>query len=148
MSLKEQLMADIKSAMKSKESERLATLRFVHAAIKDCEINMRPKEASEEDYVGVLKKMAKQRNDSIEQFENASRQDLADKEKSELTIIENYLPEPLSEEVVEACVLESIKEAGAESMKDMGKVMKLVKEKTNGAADNKLVSSIVKSKLQ
>ena len=148
MSLKEQIMADVKSAMKNKETELLATLRFVHSEIKNREINMRPQELTDEDVIAVLKKLAKQRKDSIEQFKSANRQDLADKEQQELLVIEKYLPQSLSPEQVESFVLEAIKECDAQSMKEMGKVMKLVMEKTKGAADNKTISDIVRSKLQ
>ncbi len=148
MSLKEQIMADVKSAMKNKESDKLLTLRFIHSAIKNCEIEIRPKEISDDEVQTVLKKLAKQRRDSIEQYEKAQRQDLASKEKLELQIIESYLPESLSPEKIEELVLEAIRETSASSMKDMGKVMKLVLEKSQGAADNKIVSDIVKSKLQ
>ena len=148
MSLKEQIMADVKSAMKNKEADLLTTLRFVHSEIKNREINMRPKELTDDDVVAVLKKLAKQRKDSIEQFQNANRQDLADKEQQELSVIEKYLPEQMSADKVEAIVVEAIKECDAQSMKDMGKVMKVVMEKTQGAADNKVISDIVKAKLQ
>ncbi|MCB0391916.1 MAG: GatB/YqeY domain-containing protein [Bdellovibrionales bacterium] len=148
MSLKEQIMADVKSAMKNKEQDLLSTLRFVHAEIKNFEINNRPKELTDDDVIVVLKKLAKQRKDSIEQYTNANRQDLADKEKFELEVIEKYLPEQMSAEQLTSIVEEAIKESEAQSMKDMGKVMKIVMVMTKGAADNKTVSDIVKSKLQ
>ena len=148
MSLKEQIMADVKSAMKNKEQDKLTTLRFLHSAIKNREIEVRPNELQDSDVQAVIKKLVKQRKDSIEQYENAGRQDLADKEKFELDVIQTYLPEALSEDQVKAAVQEAIKESGASSMKDMGKVMKLVGEKTQGNADMKMVSEIVKSQLQ
>ena len=147
MSIKEQLMADIKSAMKNKESDKLATLRFLHSAIKNKEIEVRPKELTEDDVLSVIKKMVKQRKDSIEQYERAGRQDLADKEKAELVFMNTYLPEQLSEEKVLSIVKETITELGAKDMKDMGKVMQAVLTKTGGAADNKVVSQLVKQSL-
>ncbi|MCB0414640.1 MAG: GatB/YqeY domain-containing protein [Bdellovibrionales bacterium] len=147
MSIKEQLMADIKSAMKNKESDKLATLRFLHSAIKNKEIEVRPKELTEDDVLSVIKKMVKQRKDSIEQYEGAGRQDLADKEKAELVFMNTYLPEQLSEEKVLSIVKETITELGAKDMKDMGKVMQAVLTKTGGAADNKVVSQLVKQSL-
>lgn len=148
MSLKEQIMADVKLAMKNKESEKLSTLRFVHSAIKNFEIEIRPKEITNDEIQLVLKKLVKQRKDSIEQYEKANRMDLADKEKRELEVIESYLPSSLSAEKVAELVVAAIQESGASSMKDMGKVMKIVLEKSQGAADNRIVSEIVKAKLQ
>ena len=148
MSLKEQIMDDVKVAMKNKESEKLQALRLIHSAIKNQEIEIRPKTISEEEVVLVLKKLAKQRKDSIEQYTNANRVDLADKEMAELKIIEAYLPTQMSAEKVESLIIEVIRETGSSSMKDMGKVMKIVLEKSLGTADNKLVSEIVKAKLQ
>ena len=148
MSLKDQIMTDVKTAMKAKEMDKLQTLRGVQAAIKNKEIENRPNELTDSDVLDVLKKLAKQRKDSIEQFEQASRQDLVEKEKEELSIIQTYLPKPLSEEKVRELVVASISEVGATSMKEMGAVMKLVLEKTGGAADNKVVSQLVKESLQ
>ncbi len=147
MSLKQRIMDDVKSAMKSKESEKLQALRFLHAAIKNKEIDIRPKEISDDDVLAVIKKMAKQQKDSVDQFEKAGRNDLADNEKSQLKFIEGYLPEQLSKEKVEAFVSEAITELNASSMKEMGAVMKAVMAKTQGAADNKMVSEIVRAKL-
>lgn len=147
MDLKEQLMADIKSAMKNKESEKLATLRFLHSAIKNKEIDSRPKELTEEDLLSVVKKAVKQRKEAIEQFQTAGRQDLVDKESSELKILSEYLPAQLSSEQVASIVDEVVAALGANSMKQMGAVMKEVMAKTNGAADNKLISQLIKDKL-
>lgn len=148
MSLKEQIMADVKLAMKNKEADLLATLRFIHAEIKNREIDMRPQPLSDEDVIAVLKKLAKQRKDSIEQFQSANRADLVEKEQNELSVIEKYLPEQLSSDEIAAFVEEAIEETEATSIKDMGRVMKAVMDKTQGAADNKTISEIVKSKLQ
>lgn len=148
MSLKEQIMADVKSAMKNKEQDKLNALRFIHAAIKNKEIEVRPREANDDDVLAVLKTLAKQRKDSIEQYEKGGRTDLADKEKFELNIIESYLPQQMSREQVEAVVSEVISALNATSIKQMGAVMKEVLAKTAGAADGRMVSEIVKSKLQ
>ncbi|MCB9026976.1 MAG: GatB/YqeY domain-containing protein [Bdellovibrionaceae bacterium] len=148
MSLKEQIIADVKSAMKNKEADLLLTLRFIHAEIKNREIDMRPQQLSDDDVVGVLKKLAKQRKDSMVQFKSANREDLVLKEQQELTIIEKYLPEQLSPDKIATFVEEAIQETQAQSIKDMGRVMKVVMEKAKGAADNKVISDIVKSKLQ
>lgn len=148
MSLKEQIMADVKSAMKNKDQGRLDTLRFIHSAIKNKEIDSRPNELTEQDVMAVLKTMAKQRKESIEQYEKGNRQDLAEIEKFQLSIIESYLPQQMSREQVEAIVSEVITSMNATSMKQMGAVMKEVLAKTGGAADNKTVSEVVKAKLQ
>ncbi|MCJ8275534.1 MAG: GatB/YqeY domain-containing protein, partial [Bdellovibrionales bacterium] len=140
MSLKEQILADIKDAMKAKEADKVSTLRMVNSSIKNKEIEVRPNELTEQDVLSVLKKLSKQRKDSIEQFQKAGRDDLVQQEQKELQIIEGYLPEQMGEDQVKAIVQEVINETGASSMKDMGKVMQAVLAKTDGAADNKLVS--------
>ncbi len=147
MSLKIQIMDELKEAMKSKDQLKLSTLRFLNSQIKNKEIELRPNAISEEDIVSVIKKSVKQRQDSIQQYTQANRQDLADIEISELKILETYLPQMMSEAQVKAFVLEAIKETGAKDAKDMGKVMKAVMAKTNGQADNKLVSELVKQTL-
>ncbi|MCB0411800.1 MAG: GatB/YqeY domain-containing protein [Bdellovibrionales bacterium] len=146
--LKSKIMDDVKAAMKNKEADRLSAIRFLQAAIKNKEIDVRPNTITDEDIMGVIKKMAKQRKDSIEQFQKAGRQDLADKESFELSVIEEYLPAQMSEEQVTKVVNEVIQALNASSMKDMGAVMKEVQAKTQGAADGKLISQIVKAKLQ
>lgn len=148
MSLKEQILADIKEAMKNKEADRLSAIRFLQSAVKNKEIELRPKTIEDQDILGVIKKLAKQRKESIEQYENAGRTDLADKEKFELSVLETYLPEQLSREQVEKVVDEVIQKLGASSMKDMGAVMKEVQARTAGQADGKMLSEVVKSKLQ
>ncbi|MCB0378038.1 MAG: GatB/YqeY domain-containing protein [Bdellovibrionales bacterium] len=148
MSLKETLNEAVKIAMKARDMERVSALRMVTAAVKNKEIEVRPNDLTDEDVLGVLKKLCKQRKDSIEQYQNAGRTDLVEKEQKELHVIEEYLPEQMSEDQVKGFVEEAIKETGASSMKDMGKVMQAVLAKTQGAADNKLVSQIVKNILQ
>ena len=146
-SLKEKILSDIKESMKAKEQLRLSTLRFLNAQIKNKEIEMRPDSISDAGVISVIKKSVKQRQDSIEQYENAGRQNLADNEKAELSILESYLPEIMSEDQVKVFVDEAIKESGATKMKDMGQVMKLVMAKTQGQADNKMISQLVKQSL-
>lgn len=140
-------MSQIKEAMKAKEADKLATLRFIHAALKNKEIEIRPKELTDDDTMAALKKMAKQRQDSIKQYKDASRDDLAAKEEYELGILKTFLPEALSKEATEEIIKKVVADIGAESMKDMGKVMKGVMEASKGAADNKVVSDIVRSLL-
>ena len=138
-------MSQIKEAMKAKEADKLATLRFIHAAIKNKEIDIRPKELTDDDTMAVLKKMAKQRQDSIKQYQDAGRDELAKKEEYEFSILKTFLPEALSKEKTEEIVKSVIADLGASEMKDMGKVMKGVLEASKGAADNKVVSDMVRS---
>ncbi len=148
MSLREQVLADMKEAMKNKQADRLSAIRMLQAAIKNKEIEVRPNEMTEQDTLSVVKKLAKQRKDSIEEYEKAGRQDLADKEKFELTVLEAYLPAQLSKEQVEKVVEEVIQSLGAKDIKQMGAVIKEVQNRTQGAADGKTISEIVKSRLQ
>lgn len=147
MSLKDKILSDIKDAMKNKDAVVLSTLRFLNAAIKNKEIEVRPNAITDEDVVNVIKKSVKQRQDSIEQYENAGRPELAENEKAELKILEAYLPEQLSEDQIAVIVREAITATGASTMKDMGGVMSYVREKTGGNADNRIVSQIVKNAL-
>lgn len=147
MELRDRIMADVKTAMKEKETLKLNTLRFLQAAIKNREIELRPNPITMDDVLAVLKKTVKQRKESIEQYTAAARQDLVDQETAELKVLESYLPAQLSREQIEKAVLEVIAALGAKSIKDMGAVMKETIAKTAGAADNKIVSEIIKSKL-
>lgn len=147
MEVREKLMADMKDAMRTKDQVRLEAIRFLQAAIKNREIEVRPNAITADDVLAVIKKMVKQRKESIEQYQTAGRQDLVDKEASELKILENYLPAQMSREQIEAVVTAVIAETKAASIKDMGTVMKAVVAKTAGAADNKIVSEVIKSKL-
>lgn len=147
MSLREQISNDIKDAMRAKDSAKLNALRMVQSAFKNREIEMRPDPMGEEEHIAVLKKLAKQRKESIEQYQAAKRQDLVDAETTELKLIETYLPAQMSREQVEKIVAEVIAATGANSIKAMGAVMKEVQARTSGTADNKLVSEIIKSKL-
>lgn len=147
MNLKTQILDDMKNAMKSKDQVRLETIRFLQSAVKNREIELRPAEISNDEILGVIKKLVKQRKESIDQFKSAGRNDLADKEMQELTVLETYLPQQMSREQVEAAVTTAIAKTGAKTMKDMGALMKEVMALTAGAADNKMVSEIVKAKL-
>lgn len=148
MSLREQITQDIKAAMKAKEMDKLNALRLVQSAFKNREIELRPNPMSEEEYMVVLKRLVKQRKESIEQYKAANRQDLVDAEAKELALLETYLPAQMSREQMEQIVDEVIKSTGATSVKEMGAVMKAAQTKTAGQADNKVLSEIIKSKLQ
>jgi uncharacterized protein YqeY len=145
--IRERLTADMKNAMREKNQLKLDTIRFLQAAIKNREIECRPNPISADDVLSVVKKLVKQRKESIEQFEGAGRKDLADKEASELVILEDYLPAQMGREQIEKLVVETIAELKATSVKDMGSVMKAVQAKTQGSADNKIVSEVIKAKL-
>jgi uncharacterized protein YqeY len=145
--LREKIMADVKAAMREKETLKLNTLRFLQAAIKNREIELRPNPISADDILGVLKKTVKQRKESIEQYQAAARQDLVDQETAELKVLEAYLPTQMTREQIEKIVTEVIATLGAKTLKDMGSVMKETVSRTAGAADNKIVSEVIKSKL-
>jgi uncharacterized protein YqeY len=147
MGLREQILEDIKTAMKAKEAEKLSAIRMLQSAIKYREIELRPNAITDQDIMGVVKKLAKQRKDSIEEFGKAGRTDLVDKEKIELSILEAYLPAQMSADAVAKIVEEVIKSTGATTMKQMGAVVKEVMAKTGGQADGKMISDLVKSKL-
>jgi uncharacterized protein len=146
MSLKAQLTEDMKTAMKTGQKERLGVIRLVNAAIKQREVDERI-ELDDTQVLSVLEKMLKQRRDSFSQFEAAGRTDLADQEKFEIGVIQQYLPAQLSAEDVDAAIMAAIAESGASSAKDMGKVMALVKPKVAGRTDMGKLSELVKSKL-
>jgi hypothetical protein len=146
MALREQLTEDIKTAMKARETERLNALRLLSAAVKQREVDERIT-LDDAGVVSVVEKMIKQRKDSIAQYEKAQRQDLADREKYEISVIEAYMPKQLSQAEVEAAVAEAIAATGAKSAADMGKVMGMVKPRLAGRADMGKVSALVKAKL-
>ncbi len=147
MELREKILADIKSAMVSKDTVKLNTLRFLNAQIKNKEIDSRPTPITADDVMTVVKKLVKQRKESIEQFSAAGRTDLADQESAELKILETYLPSQMNREQIEKLVTEVIVATGAKTMKDMGGVMKEVQARAAGSADGKLMSEIIKAKL-
>ena len=148
MSLRDQITSELKTAMKEKNADKLSCLRFLQSEIKNKEIDIRPKTLSDDEILQVITKLVKQRKEGIEQFQAAGRNDLVEKEEKELEILESFLPEQMSEEDVKSVVEDAVKETGASSMKDMGAVMKTVLAKTQGAADGKLVSQLVKERLQ
>ena len=150
MSLKEQIGEDIKTAMKAKDKVRLQTVRSIKKAILEKEVELRPKgqeSLTPEQEIELLSQQAKQRRDSIEQFNNAGRDDLAEKESQELAIIETYLPEQASEAEIEAIVEGIIADSGASTLKDLGKVMGPAMQQLKGKADGKKIQALVKSKL-
>ena len=146
MTLKETLSEDMKSAMRAKDSEKLATIRLINAAIKQREVDERT-ELGDDQVLSVIEKMIKQRKDSITQFEAGGRQDLADKEKSEITVLAAYMPAQMSEAEVQAEVAAAVTQAGASGPQDMGKVMAVLKLKLAGRADMTAVSALVKAAL-
>lgn len=144
--LKDQIKEDMKAAMKGGDKPRLAVIRLIMAAIKQREVDERI-ELNDEQVLAVLDKMVKQRRDSITQYTDAGRDDLADVEKAEVEVIQTYLPEALSEDEVKALIAAAIEQTGAESMKDMGKVMGIVKPQVQGRGDMGAVSGLVKAAL-
>lgn len=147
MEIREKVLADIKSAMIAKDSVKLNTLRFLQSAIKNKEIDSRPNPITSEDVMGVIKKLVKQRKESIDQFQTAGRMDLVDQETAELKVLEAYMPAQMTREQIEAIVIEVIASTGAKTAKDMGTVMKEVMVRTAGSADGKTISELIKSKL-
>lgn len=146
MTLKEKLVEDMKTAMKSGDKERLGVIRLINAAIKQREVDERIM-LDDGQVLAAMEKMLKQRRDSVNQFEAASRQDLADKEKFEIGVIQTYMPSQMSAAEVEAAVGAAVTESGATSAKDMGKVMTIVRPKVAGRTDMGKLSEIVKAKL-
>jgi uncharacterized protein YqeY len=147
MDIRPKILEEIKEAMKSKDSVKLGTLRFLQSAIKNREIELRPQPMSDDEVLSVIKKLVKQRKESIEQYKAGNRQDLVDQEAAELKILETYLPAQMSREQVEQLVTNTIAALSAKTIKDMGPVMKEVLVRSGGAADNKLVSELVRAKL-
>jgi len=146
MSLKSRIQDDVKSAMRAHEREQLATLRLVTAAIKQIEVDERI-ELNDEQVLAVLDKMVKQRRESLEQYEKAGREDLAETERFELALIQGYLPEPLGEAELTELITSTISEVGASSIRDMGSVMSALRSQVQGRADMKAVSQVVKTQL-
>ena len=150
MSLKDKITGDMVAAMKAKDANRLSVLRMAKAALMN-EENKRGAnyELGEDESAKVLQTLVKQRRDSIEQYERAERADLAEKERTELVVLEDYLPQAATREEIERAVAEAIQETGASSIKEMGAVMKAAQAKLHGkSADGKIVSETVKAKLQ
>lgn len=146
MSLKEDIMADMKAAMRAKEQGRLTTIRMLQAAVQRREVDERI-ELDDTQVISVIEKLIKQSRDAIAQYEKAGRQELADKEKADIDVWQSYLPEQLSEQEIDSLVAAAISETGASSMKDMGKVMGLLKPRLQGKADMGQVSAKIKAGL-
>jgi uncharacterized protein YqeY len=147
MSLKENIIRDLTAAMKARDAPRTSTLRMIKASVMNREIE-KGGELNDEEMMKALQSLVKQRRDSVEQYEKAGRAELADKERAEIEIIEGYLPQAASREEIEQAVAAAIEETGASSMREMGAVMKAVQARLAGSsADNRLVSEIVKEKL-
>ncbi|MEM1412227.1 MAG: GatB/YqeY domain-containing protein [Pseudomonadota bacterium] len=146
MALKDQIQEDVKNAMRARDKERIGALRLISAAIKQIEVDTR-EDLDDAGVVTVLDKMAKQRRESLEQYEKAGREDLAEKERFELSVIADYLPEPLGEGEITALIDAAIAETGAAGMQDMGKVMGVLKPQVQGRADMKALSGQVRGRL-
>lgn len=144
MSLKEQLAADMKEAMKAHEKERLAVIRMVRGAVKQQEIDGKT-ELDDNGVIAVISKEVKMRRDSMEEFKKGNRQDLVDKTQAEIDVLMPYLPAQLSEDEVRELVKAAVEQTGAQTAKDMGKVMGVLMPKVKGRADGKMVNTIVKS---
>ena len=144
--LKAKLQADLKTAMKEKDTFKRDVIRFVMSAIKQIEVDER-KELSDEDIEAILVKQIKQRNDAIEQFKKGGRDDLVEKNEKELKILKSYLPEPLSEDEIREVLKEIIAQTGAKSIKDMGKVMGVAKSKIGSRAEGRVINQIAKELL-
>ena len=146
MSLKQQITEDMKAAMRAKETARLGAIRLLLAAMKQREVDERV-ELTDADVVAIIEKMNKQRRDSISQYEAAGRQDLADVEKFEMSVLADYMPQQLSEAEIGKAVAEAIAATAAASQKDMGKVMGVLKPSLAGRADMGKVSALIKAQL-
>ena len=144
--LKKRITDDMKSAMKAKDKQTLKAVRMILGAIKQKEVDDRI-ELDDSQVLAVIQKMVKQRKDSISQFSDAGRTDLVEVEEAELVVINSYMPEQLSDEDVAAAVDKAITDSGADSMKDMGKLMGMPKGQLDGQADMGLVSRLIKDKL-
>ena len=146
MSLKEQINEDMKSAMRSKDSARLGAIRLLQSALKQKEVDERV-DLNEDDVLVIIDKMLKQRRDSIDAFKKAERNDLVEKEEFEVSVLQEYMPEPLSDNEISNIIDQAIKNLGALTMKDMGAVMSAVKPELSGKANMADVSQKIKSKL-
>jgi uncharacterized protein len=147
MTFEERMNADLKEALKAKDAIRVSTLRMVKAAIKNLAIDKRAEKIADKDVIGIISKQIKQHHDSIEQFAQGGRQDLVDKEKAELAILEPYLPEQLPAEELKALIISAMEKVGAKGKADMGKVMKSAMEEAKGAVDGKMLSQMVSEEL-
>ncbi|MDO9150003.1 MAG: GatB/YqeY domain-containing protein [Methylotenera sp.] len=146
MSLKAQISEDMKTAMRAKDSVRLGAIRLLQAAIKQREVDERI-ELDDGNVIAVIEKMLKQRRDSIAAYESANRHDLADVEKFEVTVLQTYLPQQLTEDEIKAILEKVVVESGAAGIKDMGKVMAEIKPLVAGRADMGKISGLIKTRL-
>ncbi len=146
MSLKQQITEDMKTAMRARDTARLSAIRLLLAAMKQREVDERI-ELTDTDVVTIIDKMVKQRRDSISQFEAAARQELADIEKFEISVLQTYMPQPMTEAEIAAAVSKAIASSGAKSPQEMGKVIALLKPQLAGRADMGQVSALVKARL-
>ncbi len=146
MGLEERLIEEMKQAMKSNDKLRLSAIRMIRSALKNKEIELR-KKLEDEEAAKVIQAMVRKSEESVEQFQAGGRMDLVDKEKKEIEIMKSFLPQPLSQEEILKIIDQSIQETQASSMKDIGKVMKLVMPKIGGKADGKLINQLVKERL-
>ncbi len=146
MALKERITDDMKAAMRSGEKERLGVIRMITAAIKQREVDERIT-LDDAQVLSVLEKMIKQRKESVVQFKAGNRQDLVDKESAEITLLQGYLPAALSDAEIDVLINEAVAATGAASIKDMGKVMAIIKAKAQGRADMGAVGAKIKAKL-
>ena len=146
MTLKAQILDDVKTAMRARDQKRLTALRLITSAIKQIEVDKRI-EVDDQIVLGILDKMVKQRRESLEQFESAGRDDLAAQETFEIELISVYLPEALSDDEVAALIRQAVAETGASTIRDMGAVMNKLRAEVQGRADMKAVSSAVKAQL-
>jgi uncharacterized protein YqeY len=147
MSLQQRLDGDLKAAMKSSDSLKTSVLRMVKAAIKNKQVEKR-KDLSDEEIISVISTLTKQRRESIDLFSKGGREDLAEKERQELAVLQLYLPGQLSPEDLDRIIMEAINESSAEGVKDIGKVMRLIMPRVQGAADGKVVNQRVKELLE
>ena len=145
--LKDRILEDVKDAMRARDKARLGTLRMVTAAIKQREIDGRTSPLDDASVVAVLEKMLKQRRESASQYDSAGRDDLAAAEREEIAIIETYMPQGLDPAEIDAMIAAAIDDTGATTMKDMGRVMGLLKPRVQGRADMSVVSATVKARL-
>ena len=146
MTLKAQITEDMKTAMRAKDSARLGTIRLLQSAIKQREVDERI-ELNDGDVIAIIEKMLKQRRDSIAAFESANRTDLVDIEKFEVTVLQGYLPQQLTEDEIKVILDNVIADTGAEGVKDMGKVMAAIKPLVAGKADMGKISGLIKARL-
>lgn len=147
MALLDRLNQDMKQAMKNKDKETLSVIRMVKASIQNESIKLGKNTLTEDEDLTILSREVKQRKDSLQEFKSAGREDLVEKLESELSVLQNYLPEQLTEEELSSIIQSTIQEVNAESMKDMGKVMGAVMPKVKGKADGSLIKKIVQQQL-